>query len=101
MIVEYVRYVIPEDQGGELRAVYQEAGRILSANEHCMAWELSRCVEDPDQHVVRIVWDSQAGHEEGFRASPAFTDFIALLGRFGPYNQGMAHYEVVAQAEDT
>jgi quinol monooxygenase YgiN len=97
MIVEYIRYVIPEAQGAELRATYPEAGKILSANEHCISWEISRGVEEPDQHVVRIVWDSIEGHMEGFRESPEFADFFGLLGRFREYNLGMAHYGVVTE----
>ena len=37
----------------------------LDASEHCEGYELSRCSDDPTQHVVRIEWDSEEGHRRG------------------------------------
>ena len=36
------------------------------ASEHYEGYELSRCSDDPTQHVVRIEWDSEEGHLSGF-----------------------------------
>ncbi len=62
-MVEYIRYRMPPDEGERFVAVYERAGEILARSAHCRGWELRRGVEEPEQFVVRIEWDSQAGHE--------------------------------------
>jgi heme-degrading monooxygenase HmoA len=66
-IIEYVRYDLPADRRAAFEAAYPRAGGILSAFPHCLGWELRRSVEKPGHYVVRIEWDSLAGHVRGFR----------------------------------
>lgn len=94
MIVEYVRYQIPEDRQGAFEDGYAEAQSALLASPHCLAWELARCVEEPTAYTLRITWDSREGHERGFRQSPEFRLFLAAVRPFVDDIQEMRHYEV-------
>jgi quinol monooxygenase YgiN len=58
------------------------------------AYEVSRCSEDPTQHVVRIEWDSEEGHLSGFRQSPEFRSFFDAVGPFVNDIEEMRHYNV-------
>jgi len=40
--------------------------RLCSA--HCARYEVSQGIEEPDNFIMRIEWDSLEGHEKGFRA---------------------------------
>lgn len=91
MIVEYIRYEVT-DPDAFVRG-YEEARRALDASEHCLAYELSRCTEDPRTFVLRIEWDSVTGHLEGFRKSPVFAEFLAHVRPFIPEIKEMRHYE--------
>jgi quinol monooxygenase YgiN len=62
-------------------------------------YEVSRCSEDPTQHVVRIEWDSQEGHLDGFRQSREFHAFFEAVGPFVHDIEEMRHYQVT-QASD-
>jgi hemoglobin len=99
MIVEYVRYELPHEVAADFAEAYEAAGEILSRDQHCVTWELRRGVEEPSRHVVRITWDSQEGHEEQFRAAPAYQEFLAGLKPFREHLQEMGHYELVTAAE--
>ena len=99
MVVEYIRYRIPEEQQGTFEAAYGEAQRPLQASPHCLAYELSRCVEEPGCYVLRIEWDSVEGHMEGFRRSEEFRAFFQPIRPFVGLIEEMRHYEVTSVAE--
>ena len=85
-------YAIPAGQAAAFEDAYRRAGAILAADEHCLGHEVARGVEYPDRYVVRIEWDSVEGHEQGFRKSPAFGDFFALVKPFFDAIEEMTHY---------
>jgi Antibiotic biosynthesis monooxygenase len=53
MIVEYIRYSIDDGRAEAFEEAYRRAGEALEASEHCERYEVSRCSDDPTQHVVR------------------------------------------------
>jgi hemoglobin len=96
MIVEYIRYRIPADQASEFEAAYGRAAVPLGRAPQCVDYELSRCVEEPEHYILRIVWTSATDHTEGFRGSAAFTEFLAEIRPYIPVIQEMRHYERTA-----
>jgi quinol monooxygenase YgiN len=93
MIIEYIRYAVPASSAEEFEDAYRRAGKVLDADEHCLRYEVSRGVEEPEHFVVRIEWDSVEGHEHGFRSSPQFAEFLSAVRPFIPQIQEMKHYE--------
>lgn len=100
MVVEYIRYTIDEARTEAFEQAYGQAADALEASEHCQHYEVSRCSEDPTQHVVRIEWDSEAGHLSGFRKSPEFGAFFAAVQPFVGDIQEMRHYNVTLTGGD-
>jgi hemoglobin len=94
MIVEYVRYQIPEDEARAFEAAYRSAAASLEASPQCERYEVARCTEDPDAYTVRIEWDSADGHLQGFRGSPEFRSFFAAVRPYVDRIEEMRHYEV-------
>ena len=100
MIVEYIRYSIDSERSEAFEQAYRRASEALDASEHCERYEVSRCSEDATQHVVRIEWDSEAGHMSGFRQSPEFRSFFEAVGPFVHDIEEMRHYQVTISSED-
>jgi quinol monooxygenase YgiN len=98
MVIEYIRYTIPHEQAAAFESAYGKARAALDASEHCLGYEIARGVEEPEHYVVRIEWDSLAGHERGFRASPAFADFFAAVRPFFDQIAEMRHYQATTMA---
>lgn len=96
MIVEYVRYEVDEARADAFEAAYAKAGESMDASPHCLAYELSRCVEAPASYILRIEWDSAEGHMQGFRRGPEFAAFFAAIGPFVGDIREMRHYERTA-----
>jgi quinol monooxygenase YgiN len=94
MIVEYVRYTIPDEQHQAFMNAYREASDELDASPHCLAYELSRCSEQSTRYVLRIEWDSLNGHLVGFRKGPSFPSFCAKVRPFFEHIDDMSHFLV-------
>ena len=94
MVVEYIRYSIDDGRAEAFEQAYRRAAEALQASEYCERYEVSRCSEDPTQHVVRIEWDSEEGHLSGFRQSPESRSFFEAVGPFVHDIEEMRHYEV-------
>jgi heme-degrading monooxygenase HmoA len=94
MVVEYIRYTVPAAQAAEFEDAYRQAGGLLEAEPHCLAFEIARGIEQPEHFIVRIEWDSLEGHEQGFRSSPAFPQFFAAVKPFFSEIDEMKHYEL-------
>jgi quinol monooxygenase YgiN len=94
MVVEYIRYEVPPDKHDEFVAGYKSAGRDLEASSHCLKYEIAEGVEEPNNFVVRIEWDSLEGHEKGFRSSPQMAPFFQKVKPFYAMIKEMKHYSV-------
>jgi quinol monooxygenase YgiN len=96
MIVEYIRYEIAEAE--RFLQGYETARGALDASPHCLAYELSRCTEEPTSFILRIEWDSLDGHLQGFRKSADFSAFFAAVRPFIDSIREMRHYETTSIA---
>ncbi|HEX8878859.1 MAG TPA: antibiotic biosynthesis monooxygenase family protein [Candidatus Acidoferrum sp.] len=99
VIVEYTRYKIDEKRRTLFERVYEKAGEALASWIHCSRYELSHCSEDPGYYILRIEWDSQEGHLQGFRTSPEFKTFFALVQPYVNDMEEMRHYKVISAGE--
>lgn len=97
MVVEYIRYEVPRARHAEFVAAYGAAAEELAASPHCRTFEISQGVEEPDNFIVRIEWDSIEGHEQGFRKGPHFASFFAKVKPFFSAIREMKHYRVAVQ----
>ena len=99
MVVEYIRYEVPVARRDAFIAAYRAAAEELKASAHCVAYEISEGVEEPNRFTVRIEWDSLEGHEKGFRGSAQFAAFFAEVKPFFGQIAEMKHYGVLQQGK--
>jgi quinol monooxygenase YgiN len=95
MILEYIRYHMAQDRRADFERAYQAAEEALKVSPHCLAYELSHDVEEPDHYILRLEWDSLDGHLQGFRASPEFRSFFAAVSPYVGDIEEMHHYEPI------
>jgi hemoglobin len=93
MVVEYIRYRIAPERRSVFEGAYTDAQAPLRTSPHCLSYELSRGIEEPRDYILRIEWDSLEGHEQGFRQSPEFREFLAEIRPFVGEIEEMRHYE--------
>ncbi len=92
MVVEYIRYRVPENRHQEFERAWSEAQQVLRDAPECRGYEVARGVEEPENYVVRIDWSSVEEHQHGFRESAAFGQFFQAVKPFFDQIEEMRHY---------
>ncbi|MGL4465126.1 MAG: putative quinol monooxygenase [Planctomycetia bacterium] len=93
MVNEYVRYRIPPDSQAAFVSDYERAGEFLRASPVCLGYDMSRCEEDGECYILRIMWTSTADHLNVFRKSEQFRGFLPLVRPYIGHKEEMRHYE--------
>lgn len=74
---------------------FAQAQALIAAMPGYRGHELQRCLERPDHYLLLVRWDSVAHHEQGFRQSPEYQQWRALLHHFYEPFPTVLHYEAV------
>jgi heme-degrading monooxygenase HmoA len=98
VVVEYIRYRVPQGRNEEFEAAWTQAQGVLDDAPECLAYEVTRGIEEPGNYIVRIEWSSLDDHEQGFRRSAGFGPFFAAVKPFFDQIEEMRHYELTAIA---
>ncbi len=98
MIVEYIRYRVGEDRADAFLADYARAAQVLDRAKQCVDYELTRSVDEPACHVLRIRWTSAEDHLQGFRGGDLFPEFLAAIRPYVGDIEEMRHYATTAVA---
>lgn len=95
MVLEVAILDVRPGQADAFEAAFREAQRILAASPGHQRHELRRCVEASDRYLLLVWWDSLESHTQGFRGSPAYQRWRALLHHFYDPFPTVEHYVVV------
>ena len=74
------------------------AKAILAASPGFISLRVSRCIEQPDNFLLLVEWETLEDHMEGFRGSDAFLEWRALLHHFYDPFPVVEHFETVVTA---
>lgn len=95
MILESAPLRVKPGQAADFEAAFRQAQALISAMPGCLAHELHRCVERPDEYLLLVRWRTLADHEVGFRGSPQYQEWKRLLHHFYEPFPTVLHYEAV------
>lgn len=99
MIVELAQLTITAGREAEFEAVFPKAIAVLAASRGYLSHELRRSVETPNRYILRIEWATLEDHTVGFRGSPKFAEWRALIGPFFGAAPVVEHFQPVAGEE--
>ena len=95
MILELAILDVRPGAAEAFEAAFAEAKAIISAMPGFDHLELRRCLERPDRYVLLVGWDRLEDHTEGFRGSPEYERWRALLHEFYDPFPTVEHYDAV------
>ncbi|AJY44443.1 antibiotic biosynthesis monooxygenase family protein [Martelella endophytica] len=93
MIVEYLRYSVPDDQQAAFIRDYQAAKEPLLHSPYAISFEIAQCSDEPTQFIIRIEWTSAEDHLKSFRASAEFREFFIHIRPYVGMIAEMRHYQ--------
>ena len=94
MVLEMAVLQVKPGRAAEFQDAFREAEPIMSHAVGHIAHELHRCVEDPDRFLLLVRWVTLEDHTRGFRGSPDYQRWKALLHHFYDPFPEVLHYEI-------
>lgn len=95
MILEAAPLQVRPGQSPAFEAAFAEAQSIIASMKGYRSHQLQRCLEREGHYLLLVEWDTLADHEEGFRKSPEYQRWKALLHHFYDPFPTVLHYERV------
>ena len=95
MILEVAVLDVRAGEAAAFEAAFGEAVSIISGMAGFRGLELQRCLEQRDRYVLLVRWDRLEDHTAGFRGSPEYGRWRALLHHFYDPFPTVEHYEPV------
>jgi len=98
MILEIAILNVIPGQAAAFESAFAEAKDIISSMPGFESLELQRCVEAPNRYALLVRWATLEDHVAGFRQSPQYQKWKALLHHFYDPFPTAEHYELVVNA---
>ena len=95
MIVEHAELTVTEPEAFE--AAFADARQVIAQADGFHWVELLRGIERPDRYVLLVGWDSVEAHTIGFRESPRFARWRALVGPYFTKPPAVEHLTICSE----
>jgi heme-degrading monooxygenase HmoA len=79
MILEHAILPVRSGSETEFEAAFAQARPLISGQPGFRTLSLSRSIESPNLYLLLVEWDSVEAHTDGFRKSPEYESWRALL----------------------
>ena len=86
-------------QKSQFEDAFSQASKLISAMPGFVSHQLLRCLETDGRYLLLVQWLSVEHHMVGFRGSPQFQQWRALLGPFFAAAPAVEHYQAVSTGE--
>ena len=94
-VLEVAALDIRSGQCSDFEAAFGEAQKIISSMPGYQRHELRHCMEADHRYLLLVWWDDLESHTEGFRGSPEYQRWKALLHHFYDPFPSVEHYTTV------
>lgn len=92
-ILEVANLQVKPGQFDAFEAAFGRAQAIIASMPGYRSHELQKCIEREGQYVLLVRWDTLEAHEVGFRKSPRYQEWRALLHHFYDPFPTVLHFE--------
>ena len=96
MILEIATLDVRPGMTQAFESAFARAAPIIAAMPGYVAHELHRCIEKPSRYVLLVKWTSLEAHTVGFRGSPQYQEWKALLHHFYDPFPTVEHFELLS-----
>jgi heme-degrading monooxygenase HmoA len=100
MILELADFSIhPHHNAAFEEAIQRGITTVIAHADGFEGFKVNRCIENPNRYVLQIFWATLEDHTVGFRDSPAFAQWRAIVGPFFASPPVVQHFDLVAKSE--
>ena len=94
-VLEIAMLQVRPGQAAAFEAAFAQAQTIIAGMPGYLGHELQRCLEHDHQYALLVRWRRLQDHTEGFRGSPQYQQWKALLHHFYAPFPTVLHYQRV------
>ncbi|GAA5533072.1 antibiotic biosynthesis monooxygenase [Deinococcus aluminii] len=82
MVLEIAMLSVRAGQTTTFEVAFAQAQPIISGMDGYIRHELQKCLEDDHRYALLVWWETLEAHTVGFRGSPEYQEWRALLHHF-------------------
>jgi heme-degrading monooxygenase HmoA len=82
VITEHALLPVIAGREAEFERAFASARPIITSMPGCLSLSLSRSIESPSTYLLLVEWENLHDHTVGFRQSPQYQEWRALLHDF-------------------
>ncbi|WP_404788929.1 antibiotic biosynthesis monooxygenase family protein [Altericista sp. CCNU0014] len=94
MILEVAILEVKPGLATEFETAFKTASAIIGSMPGYLSHELQRCIETENRYLLLVRWQTLEAHTVGFRQSPEYQEWRALLHHFYDPFPTVEHYEM-------
>lgn len=99
MILELADIRIHPGQNAAFEEAIQRGLKAVIHEAHgFQGYKVNRGIENSERYILQIFWDTLEDHTVGFRQSPAFAEWRAIVGPFFAGAPMVEHFDLVAKS---
>jgi heme-degrading monooxygenase HmoA len=99
MILEHADIRIDPSQASAFEeAILRGVNTVIAHAKGFKGYKVNRSIESPGRYLLMIYWDTLEDHTVGFRGSPAFAEWRAIVGPFFAQAPVVEHLELVGKS---
>ena len=97
MITEHAVLDVEPGEEAAFEQAFGRAKSIIASMPGFVSLTLDRCVEVPSRYLLLVEWETIEDHTEGFRQSPEYEEWRALLHHFYDPFPTVQHYRRIIE----
>ena len=98
MVLEHALLDVVPGRESAFEESFDRAKAIIASMPGFRSLRLSQCIERPGRYLLLVEWERLEDHTEGFRGSPQYEEWRALLHQFYDPFPTVEHYRSVTTA---
>jgi quinol monooxygenase YgiN len=79
-------------------AITRGVTTVIAKAPGFQGYRVHKGIESPDRYILQIVWGMMEDHMVGFRQSPAFAEWRAIVGPFFASPPVVEHFELLSSS---
>ena len=91
--------IAPGQQTAFDEAIQRGLSTVIAGARGFQGFKVNKGIESPERYILQIFWDTLEDHTVGFRESPAFADWRAIVGPFFAAPPVVEHFTLLARSE--
>lgn len=88
----------PGQQAAFDEAIQRGLDTVIAKAAGYVSHQVHKGIETPERYVLMITWQTLEAHTVGFRGSPAFAEWRAIVGPFFAQPPVVEHFELVTRS---